>query len=141
MFGLGDIFDPNAIDNSMPGHGGVQISRAACIAAINHQNPLDIGQQMSCAQQGYSGNAAWPKPSPMPRPIEATQHAIMQSQNPVTSLPLINQVPQTLPVTQYPDPSPAVGGTNCSGVNDWISKNPGIALVLLIGIYALKGGK
>jgi len=110
------------------------ISRETCIAAIQHQVPLDIAGQLSCAQRGYSGNAAWPRPQPAPQPIEAVQQQIAQATRP--------QAPIIAPITATPTPAPSTvypqtippGPGGCDTIFDWIDKN---ALLAALGLAAL----
>lgn len=134
--GLGDIFDAS---NSYADGSTAQISKERCVAAIQHQIPLGIDEQFACAAKGYSGNAAWPRPQPMPQPIESVQKAVAQAQAPVTSLPLVGESPKVPVVTVYPDPSPPISGMNCESLNDWIANNKGLAALILVGLWLLKG--
>lgn len=109
------------------------ISRERCIAAIQHQQPLDIQGQIACARQGYSGNAAWPRPNPAPMAIDVPQQQIAQATAPTAPLPTVSTTPIPAPRTVYPQIIPAA--PTCEGIFDWVEKNPLFAVGALALIF------
>lgn len=135
-YGLGDITEVE-IGNQFA-QAQQQVSREQCVAAIQHQTTLDLGGQLACARQGYSGNAAWPRPVAAVPPPPAVQQTIAQSVAPQTSLPVPGSVTPLVDVfSTYPEIIPPPP-QKCTDINSVIKDNAGLAILLLLGIWIIR---
>ena len=113
------------------------VDRQACINAILNRRPMDVYGQIECARNGWSGNTSWLKPEPLPANIDRAQLMVnRQAIDPHTSLPLSPLPPVDVRQT-FPSLIPPAPNRDCD-INETIANNPGLALLVLLGIWLIK---
>lgn len=125
--------------------GRQHMTREGCIAAIQHQMPIDISQQFSCASQGYHGNSAWPIPQPTSKLLAQQTAQAIANPMPI-SIPTIPQRPEDLlnvsaigPLQNSEIVPPPPMASGCESFSSWISENKLLAIGLLAGLWLMKG--